>query len=109
MSAVRYDWNRVEIDVEVQRQCMLVLTDTWFPGWTAHAGGDPLPIHRVNVIFRGVRLPPGSHTVEFRYEPTSFRTGWMVSAASALLMLVLLVVRVRFTGRVVSQKKVDTS
>jgi hypothetical protein len=44
----------------------------------------------VDYLFRGVRLGPGAHTVEFRYEPLSWRIGWIVS----LLALVGLVVAI---------------
>lgn len=98
VKSVRYDANHVAIDVDVRRPCMLVLADTWFPGWKAYAGGVELPIHRVNVVFRGVMVPRGAHTVAFRYEPGSFRTGLAVSAVSALLVLVLFALGRVFSG-----------
>jgi uncharacterized membrane protein YfhO len=57
-----------------------------YPGWVAEVDGREAPVERVDYLLRGVRVPAGVHTVEFRYEPLSWTVGWVVS----LLALVLL-------------------
>lgn len=57
VAAVRYGWDRVDVDVDTTRASLLVLCDTWFPGWVARIDGEEVPIRRVNLIFRGVPLP----------------------------------------------------
>jgi uncharacterized membrane protein YfhO len=47
-----------------------------------------------NYLFRGVLVPAGKSTVEFRYQPMSYRAGWAI-AALALLVLAGLVFRER--------------
>jgi uncharacterized membrane protein YfhO len=56
-----------------------VLTDLHYPGWKATVDGERADMHRVNYLLRGTTLPAGRHRVEFRYEPASFRVGWIVS------------------------------
>jgi hypothetical protein len=58
----------------------LVLTDTYYPGWTATVDGLPAPMLRADVMFRAVRLEPGAHVVEFHYQPGSLRLGAWISA-----------------------------
>ena len=41
----------------------------------------------MDYLLRGVVVPAGTHEVEFRYEPASWRVGWIVSGL-ALLTLV---------------------
>ncbi len=77
---------RIQIDCASKGERMLVLADTWYPGWKADLDGEPVEIHRVNRIFRGVLVPGGVHRVEFRYEPDSFRLGMIVSLVSVLLV-----------------------
>jgi uncharacterized membrane protein YfhO len=60
-------------------QGLLVLSDNQFPGWKATVDGRAASIERVDYLFRGVRIGPGTHTVEFRYQPLSFRAGWIIS------------------------------
>jgi uncharacterized membrane protein YfhO len=66
---------------------MLVLSDTWYPGWHATVDGHDAKIERVDYLLRGVRVGPGSHTVQMTYRPLSFRIGWIVSLATALALL----------------------
>lgn len=46
---------------------ILVVAETWAPGWSARVDGNPAPLIPVNLAFRGVPVPPGPHRVVFRY------------------------------------------
>jgi hypothetical protein len=48
---------------------LLVLSDQWYPGWTATVDGKPAAIRRADVALRAVALSPGAHRVRFRYQP----------------------------------------
>jgi hypothetical protein len=63
----------------------LVLADAYYPGWRAIVNGEIAPILRANAVSRAVRLPAGEHEVRFRFEPTSFRIGAFISAATLLM------------------------
>lgn len=76
------DAERVVVRSDARRPGLLVLTDSWFPGWKATVDGEGVPIHRVDYVIRGVSVPAGSHRVEFRYEPASVRAGWIVSGVA---------------------------
>ncbi|HUX87436.1 MAG TPA: YfhO family protein, partial [Chloroflexota bacterium] len=71
---------------------MLVLTDSYYPGWTVTVDGLNQPIVPVDILFRGVRLPSGEHQVVFRYQPTSWRLGLLLSALGMLGAVVGLIV-----------------
>jgi hypothetical protein len=40
----------------------------------------------VDYLLRGVRLPAGTHRVEFSYEPWSWTAGWIASLLAALAL-----------------------
>jgi uncharacterized membrane protein YfhO len=67
---------------------MLVLADTFAPGWSATVNGDPAHIYQVNARFRGVLVPAGASTVTMAYRPLPVFAGLAVSflALSALLL-----------------------
>jgi hypothetical protein len=67
---------------------LVVLSDNQYPGWKATVDGRDARVERVEYVLRGVRVPSGTHTIEMRYEPLSWRIGAIVS----LLSLVGLVV-----------------
>ena len=68
----------------------LVLSDTYFPGWTAAVDGRPVRILRANYLVRAVPLEPGSHQVIFTYRPWPWRIGATASMVSLLLVAVAL-------------------
>jgi hypothetical protein len=84
---VSYEPERVVARASASRAGLLVLTDLDYPGWKATVDGRDVPIERVNYLLRGVPLSAGTHEVEFRYEPASFRAGWIISLLSAIAVL----------------------
>jgi hypothetical protein len=100
----RYENQAVDIDADSDAPAMLVLADSFDPGWRAYVDGKEDKIFRANAFFRAVSLSAGKHRVEFRYEPLSLKIGAAVSLATlcgVLLwtMIVLLAGRSqRYTG-----------
>ncbi len=94
---VTYEPERVVVDATARRPGELVLTDLHFPGWKATIDGRDTDIHRVDYLLRGTTLPAGRHRVEFRYEPASWRAGWIISllALAGLALVVLVALRRR--------------
>jgi hypothetical protein len=64
--------DRIEIEVESQRGGVLVLHDTYYPGWVAEVDGQTTRILRADILFRGVEVPAGRRNVVFRFAPLSF-------------------------------------
>jgi Bacterial membrane protein YfhO len=83
---VSYDAERAAVEVRAARRSVLVLTDTYFPGWEARVDGAPVDIERVDYVLRGVPVPAGAHRVEFSYEPASWRVGWIVALLAAIAL-----------------------
>jgi Bacterial membrane protein YfhO len=85
---VRYDNELVRIATTADNEAVLILADSYYPGWKAFVDGREEVIRRANLFFRAVRLPAGNHTVEFRYEPTSFAIGLAISATTLVALAV---------------------
>jgi hypothetical protein len=92
---VNYEPERVVVRARAVRRSLVVLTDSWFPGWQATVDGERAPIRRVDHVLRGVVVGPGEHTVEFRYAPASWRAGWIVSLAALLAVALAVGIGVR--------------
>lgn len=76
---------RVVVEAEAGAPGLLVLADTFFPGWEARVDGARVPVLRVDYAFRGVALSPGGHRVEFAYRPASFGVGVGAAVGAALV------------------------
>lgn len=87
---VAYAPERVEIVTHSAAPALLVLSDSFYPGWRASVTGAPAPIKVVNGLFRGVVVPPGEQRVIFTFAPSGWRAGLWLAGSGALLLLVLL-------------------
>ena len=86
---VRYENKLVTIATSADNEAVLVLADSYYPGWKAFVDGKEEVVRRANLFFRAVPLPAGNHTVEFRYEPRSFMVGLVISAATLFTLAVI--------------------
>jgi uncharacterized membrane protein YfhO len=78
--------NIVQVVTSTPTDSVLMLSDLWFPGWIGYLDGIETEIYRANFLLRAVIIPPGSHTVEFKYRPLSFTIGSALSAITLLSM-----------------------
>jgi hypothetical protein len=61
--------SRVSVSVRLTCPAMIVVSDTYFPGWRAYVDGTPAQIYSVNSAMRGILAPAGVHSVTMRYRP----------------------------------------
>jgi len=80
ISITRSEPTLIKIETDSPQPGLLVLTDTFFPGWTATVDQKPAEILATNYLFRGVYLAQGSHKVVFKYAPISFTIGVNLAA-----------------------------
>ena len=76
---VSYTNNQVRVRASLDSPGVLVLADSFYPGWKVYVDGEEKEILRANLFFRGVSMSPGVYLVEFRYEPVSFTIGLAIS------------------------------
>lgn len=81
------------IQTEADESGVLVVADTWYPGWQARLDGESVPLLKANYLFMGIPLGPGVHQVEIRYVPISFTLGAGFSLFGILLIFLLSMLR----------------
>ena len=60
-------------------------------GWKATIDGKDTEILNVNYVLRGLQIPAGKHTIEFKFEPQVVKTGSTITLISSVVMLLLIV------------------
>jgi hypothetical protein len=91
---VTYSPKRIQMEANAAAPSVLLLNDKHSPNWRVTVDGQPAALLRCNYLMRGVSVPAGRHTIEFRYEPPV--TGLYVTAA-AMVWAFFLVFLVIFT------------
>lgn len=97
-----YSHNRVVIETSspVNGRQLLLLTDTWYPGWEARVDGHPVEVLRADGALRAVPLTGGAHRVEMLFRPRSLWRGFWTAAIVSCLLLIVWIQRRWKSGRV---------
>ena len=91
-----------EIDVRIDSAppagTALVVSENYFPGWTALVDGHSAPVDRVQYNLIGVQLPANAKSVALRFDDQAYERGKMITLLALLVSIAWLVVGV-VTGR----------
>ncbi len=79
--------------VTTKQDGIMVLLDSYYPGWRAFIDGKMVDILRANGIFRAIIVPKGSHEVIFIYVPKTFYYGLSISIVSLIALSIILTVQ----------------
>jgi len=59
-------------------------------GWISSIDGKETPHYRVDYTLRGMEVPKGKHTIEFKFEPEVIKIGSHIALASSILLGLLI-------------------
>lgn len=76
---------RIEIAVEADRDCYLLLADTYYPGWTAMVDGGREDIMMTDVGTRALAVAAGRHRVEMEFRPRSLTIGFILTCLGIVI------------------------
>ncbi len=85
----RVEWVEREVNaqtlrVETSGPVLLVVSDNYYPAWTATIDGESSPVLRANLTLRAVRVPTGDHEVRFEYRSPMLRAALWTTIVSGL-------------------------
>jgi hypothetical protein len=82
--------NTMVIQVTAAEPRLLVIADTYYPGWQADVDEMPVQLYQTNVALRGVVVPSGTHTITLRFRPVTLFVGVALSLLTCLGLIVWL-------------------
>lgn len=72
-----------------------VLSEIYYSGgWDAYIDGQKTDYVKTNYALRGLYVPAGKHTIEFRFEPESFTKGRTITIWSTVLIYLLAILAI---------------
>ena len=84
-----YQPGRTLLFTSVQSERLLLVRETWVPGWEAHTDGRSVPLYQAAGAYFAALVPPGTHWVELVYRAPGFRPGLVIALAWCVGSLVL--------------------
>jgi hypothetical protein len=89
---VEYKPNYLKYEAEASQNRLAVFSEIYYPyGWQAYVDGKETNHIRADYTLRAMVIPAGKHTVEFRFDPQSLKTGQTISLIGTILVLLLIV------------------
>jgi hypothetical protein len=80
----------IKLEANATGNNFLFISEIYYkPGWKAFIDGKETEIIKSNYAFRGVVVPKGKHTVEFKYHSDNFELGKTLSLSANILTLLL--------------------
>jgi hypothetical protein len=78
--------NHILIKTKSDTDQYLVISEVHYPmRWKAYIDDEPLNTVETNGIIRGLIVPPGEHTIEFKYDKNVFNKGLIISLLSTII------------------------
>ena len=82
----------IEMDATLNCRAMVILADTWFPGWSAAVDGKPARIWEADGALRGVVAEAGRRHIRMQYRPIS---AWLGAGMTLLGIAGIIALAVR--------------
>lgn len=76
---------RLVLKTKTNGDAVLIVADSFFPGWKAKIDNQETGIVAANINQRALLIPSGEHTIEMYYYPETFYKGAMLSAGAFLV------------------------
>lgn len=92
ITEINYSANKISFKTNsIEDNSILVLRDTWYPGWKAFIKGREVSIDKYLGIYRQINVPKGENYIEFVYKPKSFLYGFYISSFAFIIWLIFII------------------
>ena len=89
---VEYAPNYLKYEYSAPAEALCVFSEIYYPnGWTAYVDGEEADYFAVNYILRGMVLPEGEHTVEWRFRAPNWTMATTITGIASWLIILSLV------------------
>lgn len=91
INLVSYKPNYLKYESDNTNKGFVVFSEIYYGnGWKTFINGEETTHMRVNYTLRGMEVPAGNHTIEFKFDPDVVKTGTSIALASSIFFGLLL-------------------
>ena len=92
ISLTDYQPNDLKYNYSSEKEQTVIFSEIYYDkGWNAYIDGKNAPYFRADYVLRGMNVPAGKHTIEFKFEPVAYHTGEAISLISSILLFLAIV------------------
>jgi hypothetical protein len=88
---VKFDNDNMEYESNSNSNQFAVFSEVYYPkGWNAYIDDKKVNYVNVNYVLRGLSVPAGKHTIHFKFEPDSVKSGKSIMYIASIVILISL-------------------
>jgi hypothetical protein len=81
VEVLQYTSGHILLRVRAEHPALLVVSESWYPGWRAGMDGQAVEVLRANYLSQGVVVPQGEHVIQMDYHSDALNLGAILSVA----------------------------
>ena len=89
VTLTKYDANALTYEVNSPSGGVVVFSEIYYPGWEATVDGISVKIACADYILRSIKVDPGKHIVEFKFDPKSLHLTEIIAKIALVMMMLL--------------------
>ena len=90
ISLTHYQANELKYESSSNENQFAVFSEIYYKeGWNAYVDGESAKIYQVDYVLRGLEIPAGKHSIEFKFEPTVIKKGNTITLLSYAFLLLI--------------------
>ncbi len=82
---------KVSVKVSTNEDALLVLSESYYPGWVATIDGQDTEVLLANQMFQAVHVPKGEHTVNFEYQARFLGLGFLATLGGLVVAFSMII------------------
>ncbi|QZT36215.1 YfhO family protein [Halosquirtibacter xylanolyticus] len=91
VTMTKYDPNELTYEVHCDADRLVVFSEIYYPkGWRAYVDNKEVDIYRVDYLLRALKIGKGTRSVQFKFVPSTYEKGEVISLISSILLLLSL-------------------
>jgi hypothetical protein len=90
INLIQFRPNYIKYESQSSSDGFAVFSEIYYPkGWHAFLDGVETSIYRVDYVLRGLSIPTGKHSLEFKFEPEPYTIGNKITRASSWILVLV--------------------
>ena len=81
--------NEIQVETNTKKRGILIVSESSYPGWEVFVDGQKEEILWLDLLFQGVDLEPGKHSILFKFRPRNFSLFLSISLLSSSILFAL--------------------
>ncbi|HWJ24746.1 MAG TPA: hypothetical protein VNS52_20460 [Gemmatimonadaceae bacterium] len=83
----RYEPGRISLDLDTPAPAgsALIVSENYYPGWSATVDGKPTPVGRADYVLMGIGLPAGARSVDLVFRSAPYERGKSITLLALAL------------------------